>query len=432
MKNATPLREITKELLSRVAPAEVVVGIPCFNNGETIGKVVETAVAGLKQFFPDHSACIVIADGGSTTDDTRENALAAVKGSGAHGVVGIYRGLPGKGSAVRWIFAAAAHVKAKAVVLLDSDLRSITPLWIERLLGPVLKGGYEFVTPLYVRYKYDGTITNSIAYSMTRCLYGQRIRQPIGGDFALSADLARSLAEESVWETDIARFGIDIWLTCSALVKGARVCQARLGVKIHDAKDPAANLEPMFRQVVRTLFTCMEQTEPAWMKVARSQPTDVWGEPSNDEPEAFSIDYQGLIENFFLSWRTLKGAWETILSPDTFLELKSRVASGRSAIHLTTDLWAKIVFEFAAAFHCRKTMRNQVVEVLSPLYFARVASFINRTRNCSNAEAEAVVEEQAQVFELRKPYLIHLWETCDHQCPEAETSEVDKKRQTAG
>jgi hypothetical protein len=246
----------------------------------------------------------------------------------------------------------------------------------------------------------------------------------------LSADLARALAEESVWETDIARFGIDIWLTCSALVRGVRVCQARLGVKIHDAKDPATSLEPMFRQVVRTLFTCMEQTESSWMKVARSQPTDVWGEPSSDEPEPFSVDYEALMENFFLSWRTLKGAWESILSPDTFLELESRVTSGRSAFHLTTDLWAKIVFEFAAAFHCRSTMRRQVVEVFSPLYFARVASFINRTRNCSNAEAEAVVEEQAQVFELRKPYLIHLWEACGRPRQEATASEADKKRRT--
>ncbi|RPJ58838.1 MAG: glycosyltransferase [Acidobacteria bacterium] len=411
--HATPLRDITKQLLSRVAPADIVIGIPCFNNGGTIGKVVSTAASGLSEFFPDRPACIVIADGGSTMDDTRENALAAVKASGAHGVVGIYRGLPGKGSAVRWIFAAAAEVQAKAVVLLDSDLRSITPLWIERLLGPVLQGGYEFVAPLYVRYKYDGTITNNVAYNMTRCLYGQRIRQPIGGDFALSADLAARLAEESVWDTDIARFGIDIWLTCTALVRGARVCQARLGVKIHDAKDPAASLEPMFRQVVKTLFTCMEQTESAWMKVTRSEPTDIWGDPSSDEPEAFAVNYEALMENFFLSWRTLKGAWESILSPDTFLELKSRVASGPSAFHLTTDLWAKLLFEFAAAFHCRTTMRQQVVEVLSPLYFARVASFINRTRNCSNAEAEAVVEEQAQVFELRKPYLVDLWKTCD-------------------
>ena len=61
--------------------------------------------------------------------------------------------------------------------------------WIELLAGPVLKGGYDYVAPLYARYKYDGTITNSIVYPLTRALYGQRIRQPIGGDFGFSGSL---------------------------------------------------------------------------------------------------------------------------------------------------------------------------------------------------------------------------------------------------
>ncbi len=83
----------------------------------------------------------MVADGGSTADDSREAALAAIKAGGVPGVVGIYRGLPGKGSAVRMIFAAAAQLQARAVALLDADLRSVSPLWIERLLAPVVEAG---------------------------------------------------------------------------------------------------------------------------------------------------------------------------------------------------------------------------------------------------------------------------------------------------
>ena len=39
-------------------------------------------------------------------------------------------------------------------------------------------------------------------------------------------------------------------MTHSAINEGFAVCQARLGAKIHDAKDPASDLGPMFRQVV--------------------------------------------------------------------------------------------------------------------------------------------------------------------------------------
>jgi len=43
-------------------------------------------------------------------------------------------------------------------------------------------------------------------------------------------------------------------MTTTAINVGFPVCQAHLGAKIHDARDPAAALGPMFRQVVGTLF----------------------------------------------------------------------------------------------------------------------------------------------------------------------------------
>ena len=97
-----------------------------------------------------------------------------------------YHGLPGKGSAFRTIFEIAHSLKAKACIVVDSDLRSITPEWVELLVTPIFVKDYDFVAPLYLRHKYDGTITNSIIYPLTRALYGKRVRQPIGGDFGFS------------------------------------------------------------------------------------------------------------------------------------------------------------------------------------------------------------------------------------------------------
>lgn len=403
------LRTITRTLLDRIAPCELVIGIPSFNNGTTIARVVEAAVCGLKSYFPDRKSCIIVADGGSTVDDTREAALAVIQRTGIPGVVGIYRGKAGKGSAVRMIFEAARHLNAKATALLDADLRSISDFWIERLLSPIVKGGHDFVTPLYKRYKYDGTITNNITYNMLRSIYGKRIRQPIGGEFAFSTDLTNILCDLPVWETDVARFGIDIWLTIQAIIRKMSICQTHLGVKIHDARDPAASLEPMFRQIVNTLFEMMEETEDIWMNIHESETIPVWGEPLDMEPEAFPIDFDRLLEHLFLSWATLSGSWKAILQPSTFTELLIHMETGKPAFTLPEELWARILYEFAAAYHHRPVGKKQVVEVLSPLYFARVASFMTRTKDFSNQEADAVVEEQAKVFELWKPYLLKHW-----------------------
>ena len=99
------------------------------------------------------------------------------------------------------------------------------------------------MAPYYHRHKYDGTITNSIVYPLTRALYGQRVRQPIGGEFGVSPRLLSRYLEREDWETDVARYGIDIWMTTIAIAEGFRVCQSFLGAKLHDAKDPGAGLE---------------------------------------------------------------------------------------------------------------------------------------------------------------------------------------------
>jgi hypothetical protein len=39
-----------------------------------------------------------------------------------------------------------------------------------------------------------------------------------------------------------------------------------------------------------------------------------------------------------------------------------------------------------------------------------VASFINQTQEMDNEQAEQVIEQQAQVFEDLKPYLLERWE----------------------
>ena len=241
------------------------VGIPSFGNAETIGYVVRAATAGMVQYFPDLKPILVNSDGGSP-DDTPRVAVSTespdyiekiILVSPRHKLQRIsfsYQGTSGKGTAVRALFEVARELRVKAMVMVDSDLRSIVPEWVELLAGPILKGGYDFVAPMYARYKYDGTITNNIAYPLTRALYGQRIRQPIGGDFAVSGDLVSRYLELDTFDDLTARFGIDIWMTHSAINEGFAVCQARLGAKIHDAKDPASDLGPMFRQVVGTLF----------------------------------------------------------------------------------------------------------------------------------------------------------------------------------
>src|SRR5205809_7736093 len=110
-------------VLRRAFPeSKILVAIPAFNEGTTIGSVVLKA----RQFA---SEVIVIDDG--STDDTAETAALA----GAH-VIRHARNL-GKGLAIRSAWLYARQTEPDAFVLLDGDHQH-DPHDIPRIVEPIL------------------------------------------------------------------------------------------------------------------------------------------------------------------------------------------------------------------------------------------------------------------------------------------------------
>ena len=405
----TALRAYASKRIEELESAEILVGIPCYNNERTITHVIQMVTHGLAKYYRDRRAVILIADGGST-DDTREVAKEFEIKPWQEKLITIYRGPAGKGTALRSVFEAAHRLEIRACAVVDSDLRSITSDWIKYLIDPVLQNGYQFVAPIYLRHKYDGTITNNIVYNLTRTLYGKRIRQPIGGDFAFSRDLAKFYSEQDVWETDVARFGIDIWMTTNAITQGFKICQSNLGVKIHDAKDPGQHLGPMFRQVIWTIFSLMEHYEDYWKKVKGSEPVEIFGHENHVEPEPVNVKLEGMIEHFKVGFRQFSTFYKEIFCDDCFEEVRKAAHLRSRRFHLSTDAWIQILYELAATFHTWSVNRNKLIDLMTPLYYARVASFVRQSWEMSSEEAEALVEQQAQSFEEHKDYLITVWD----------------------
>ena len=395
--------------IEKIAVADIVVGIPCYNNETTIAYVLKQVSRGLAQHFKSARSVILISDGGST-DDTREIVRDEEIEPWQEKVVFIYRGISGKGTALRAIFEAAEKVGANACAVVDADLRSITPDWIKSLLDPVLEKDYQFVAPVYSRYKYDGTITNHVVYNLTRALYGKRVRQPIGGDFAFSRETVSAFTKQNVWMTDVARFGIDIWMTTTAITQGFRLCQSNLGVKVHDPKDPASALGAMFRQVVWTLFTLMEQHAETWKKVQGSEAVETFGSSEFVEPEPVEINLDLLIYNYKVGFQHFGALWKELLSPGCYEALHKLAGAETKAFVLPMEVWARTLYELAAIFHHWPKDRAKLIDVISPLYNGRIASFVNETAAMKNLECEKVVEEQAEVFEREKGYLVQVWD----------------------
>lgn len=420
----TALRGYTSKRIEEIEAADILVGIPCYNNERTVAHVIQMVTHGLATHYKDKRSVIFIADGGST-DDTRDVAKEFEIKPWQEKIISIYRGPGGKGTALRSVFEAAIRLQVQVCVVVDSDIRSITSDWIRYLIDPVFSKGYEFVAPIYLRHKYDGTITNNIVYNLTRALYGKRIRQPIGGDFALARDLASFYAEQDVWDTDVARYGIDIWMTTNAITQGFRICQSNLGVKIHDIKDPGIHLGPMFRQVVWTIFSLMEQYQDLWRDIKGSEVVETFGFEGYLEPGPVKVDIEGLIERFKTGFKQFSPLWKDILCEKCFKEIITAANLKREQFEFSTTAWVHVLYELSATFHSWKINRYKLLDLVTPLYYARVASFVRQTWGLSSQESETVVEEQAMKFEEYKDYLVKVWDQ--------NSAEKDKaKKRTSG
>ena len=460
------------ELVEQLDAADIMVGIPSFKNAATIGYVVRAAQAGLVQYFPDLRPVLVNSDAGSPDGTQRvvaeteppdyiERILLVRPTNRLEKVTLTYpevKGVGGKGAALRTIFEMAAALKVSALVVVDSDLRSIVPEWIELLAGPVIKGGYDFVAPLYARYKYDGTITNTVTYPLTRALYGNRIRQPIGGDFGVSGDLVRHYLELDSWDAEVSRFGIDIWMTTEALAGGYAVCQARLGAKVHDPKDPGADLGPMFRQVVATILRLAARSPERWLEIKGSHDVPAYGFERIVDPPPLEVNTLRLVSEFNLGSVGMADTWAEMLAPATLatvLELAAEagqrfddasrrlgvhggdtgagggsgsstgpttheMADALAGFHFPDNVWARVIYDLVvtagrleratgeAAAKTATTLERYVAGLV-PIYFGRVASFVVENRDITTDEAEERVERQAREFELLKPYLVEHW-----------------------
>src|SRR6266508_4617620 len=85
--------------IERTGPCEVVIGVATYNNAATIAGVADAARAAVDKHF---------------------------------------RGVPGRGEALRTILGVAHRLGARVLVLLEADVTTITDEWPERLARPIL------------------------------------------------------------------------------------------------------------------------------------------------------------------------------------------------------------------------------------------------------------------------------------------------------
>ena len=174
--------------------ADLFVGIPVFSDAPAVSTVIEMVGRGLLDCYPALRSVLIVAVG-DATDQTRRLAELAPVPPQVVRLVAEHPGPPGKGRALRMVFQAARYLQARACLVIEPDVRSVQPAWVELLAQPILDGGYDFVAPGYLRTPLDDPLEDLLTYPLTRALYRMGVRHPLGGDFALSYFFLRDLLD---------------------------------------------------------------------------------------------------------------------------------------------------------------------------------------------------------------------------------------------
>lgn len=228
--------------------------LPALNEAGTVGSVIDTITPMLGGLVDE----LIVLDSGST-DETEACARAA----GAR-VIHREEALPevppqpGKGEA---LWRSLAATSGDIVVFIDSDLIDPDPMFVPRLVGPLLtEEGIHLVRGFYRRplkvgdgedANGGGRVTELVARPLLAALRPELgyVLQPLGGEYAGTRELLTSVPFAPGYGVEIGIL-ID---TYDRLGLGA-IAQVNLGVRSHRNR-PLSELGPMSRQIIATLLT---------------------------------------------------------------------------------------------------------------------------------------------------------------------------------
>lgn len=388
---------------------DILVGVLCKDVEATVLNVLNVINEGLYRYFPDYKKAIVISLGDSS-DKTNEVIDLFQPYNSIEKIVTKDISAGGKGAGVMTIFELAHCLEAKSVVLMDGDLLSVKPGWIQTIANPIVYGRADLTVPYYIRDKNDGVITNNLVYPFTRALYGLDVRQPIAGEYALSKNLYEKLRDHPLFPPD---FGVDIFILTVAAAEGLYVKEGLFSLKIHESTtrylEPEKFLIPMFRKVTGSMFELAKYYKEYWSSKPTLWRRKFYRECFSQKPIPVRINIPEMKNSFESEFKSLKFLMEKFL-PKSIISYLEQIVNNNGRID--SELWAEIVFNYAAAWkHTNSDSdRSLLLDTLKNLWIGRFVSYAIEVENMDMNEAENVIQKQAEVFEAKFDYLKSIYE----------------------
>ena len=419
MAELSTIPEQTRQQIEHIGTVDLVIGLVDQKADENIAVMAEITRRGLGRLAKSPRVVLLHRDGGSNRNAAGSEAVLEDESLRflsyslplADPSVTLFESISG---AYRSIAEVSQRVGARACVVFVSGVESLTSEWVYRLAQPILELDTDLVAPCYAPHKFEGLLNNAIISPAVRALYGRRIQNPFGPDLGFSSRLFQTvLVDPSKAKSAAPRLRL---IAPEAIVRDLKVSQAHLGTRSYPPID-WKNLDSVLTEVLDPLFFGIERDAAFWQHIRSSEPVPTYGDPLPFTEESIAVDTRRLIEPFKLGFRNLQEIWALVLPPTALLELQRADRLPAEQFRIPDELWARIVYDFALAYHLRTIGRDHLLRALTPLYLGWIASYAIEVEPLGGAAVERRLERLCTAYESAKPYLVSRWRWPDRFNP---------------
>ncbi len=368
---------------------KIAVCLPSHNEASNIQNITKIVDQGLVTLLANENvseAVIVNVDSDSSDGSNRlfEETETALR---KHSIV--VQGDGGKGKNILEFCRYVVDNSIDYCITIDTDITSADPVWVTKLTVPMIRDGAVYVTPLYERSRFEGSSTNHFTFPLVYALTGQVVRQPIAGDFGFTLQLAREMINSSFVKSEaVQKYGIDIFMTMTAIRTGNYIANVNLGKKIHA---PSFNkLEYMFPQIAASvLMSSIAQFKDSY-SVSIGDESNILPSLNFNHREAaeeMSKKAIGVLKSIEINWVEREAI-------DNFLQ------STKSQVDMV-NLWTDLVISWFNYFH-RTSLNDEKAEQagqeLLPFFVVRATSFWFWAETVEVLEVEKTIRLQAELL----------------------------------
>jgi len=372
---------------------KIVIGIPSYNEEDTIGYVVRQIDLGIKRFFPS-AKCLIINIDSDSTDNTKE-AFLSTQTFSPKKYLNAGKNPRGKGKNLIKLFKYCNDLDVDYIALFDSDIKTVKPSWVFSLLNPLITEKFDYTVPVYSRGCYDGNVTNNFAYPLTFALFGVDLQQPIGGEFGLNKRFYKYLLKQTMNKAELG-FGIDIFMTYHAIGGGFKIREVYLGEKKH--KPGFSTLMYKFLQFSQSALKVSRIYKGESNKVKpikKYKNIQIFKTKKQPDKKLVAVQLKKFTQEFknnLLEYNKYLGKELTDKIAKVIMNKKPVISS---------YLWVDVLARFLNACYNKKfnvRLIPKICSLIAPIFYWRVISFWGEMKYLSSIEIDEKIRNQAKLL----------------------------------